>query len=354
MTRTLLSADSPAIHTDVDEGARGGQVRRIVICEDSRTYASALTRALEHDGAHSVVGVFSSAEETLDALPSLQPDLVTVDLELPGISGLVAIERIMRTGPVPILVLSAHLGEPGKTPGAALAAGALDALSKSRLDLRDPAGVDASALRRRADLLGGARLHRPPAARRRSIRMVGICASTGGPQALSELLRALPATFPAPILVVQHISAGFVDGLARLLDQTVPLPVRVARDGEHPVRGISIAPDGAHLMLGIRGRLTLDRSTSSAGHRPSGDVLFSSMAAQLGAESAAVVLTGMGRDGADGLGAVQEAGGLTIAQDEATSAIFGMPKAAIAHGAEFVLPLAGIGPRLIEATEERS
>ena len=165
MTRTLLSADSPAIHTDVDEGARGGQVRRIVICEDSRTYASALTRALEHDGAHSVVGVFSSAEETLDALPSLQPDLVTVDLELPGISGLVAIERIMRTGPVPILVLSAHLGEPGKTPGAALAAGALDALPKSRLDLRDPAGVDASALRRRADLLGGARLHRPPAAR---------------------------------------------------------------------------------------------------------------------------------------------------------------------------------------------
>src|SRR2546430_817875 len=99
MTRTLLSADSPAIHTDVDEGARGGQVRRIVICEDSRTYASALTRALEHEGAHSVVGVFSSAEETLDALPSLQPDLVTVDLELPGISGLVAIERIMRTGP---------------------------------------------------------------------------------------------------------------------------------------------------------------------------------------------------------------------------------------------------------------
>ena|SRR5581483_4218818 len=349
--RTLPSADSPAIQTGAVEGDRGDGMRRIVICEDSRTYARALTRALEYDGAHSVVGVFPSAEETLDALPSLQPDLVTVDLELPGISGLAAIQQIMRDRPIPILVLSAHLDDPGATFGAALAAGALDALPKSRLDLRDPAGADAAALRRRATLLAGARLQRATAPRRRSIRMVGICASTGGPQALSELFRALPATFPVPILVVQHISDGFVDGLARLLDQTVPLPVRVARDGDHPLRGISLAPDGAHLLLGPRGRLTLDRSASAAGHRPSGDVLLSSMAAQLGGDSAAVVLTGMGRDGADGLGAVRDAGGLTIAQDEATCAIFGMPKAAIACGAELVLPLADIGSRLVEATE---
>lgn len=344
---TPSSSRSPTFHTGAGNSGVDVPVKRIVICEDSRTYAWALRRALEHDGANSVVGVFTTAEETLDALPSLRPDLVTMDLELPGISGIEAIGHVMRTGPVPILVLSARLDE-RSGPRAALAAGALDALPKSRLDLSDPSGADASALRRRASLLAEARLPRPEHVRSTRFGLVGICASTGGPQALSTLLRALPTTFPMPVLVVQHITAGFVDGLAQLLDQGAPLPVRVARDGLRPERGITLAPDGADLVVTAAGRLALDRRRQPGPHRPAGDVLLASIAEHSGADAAAVVLTGMGKDGAAGARAVRDAGGLTIAQDEATSAIFGMPRAAIESGAELVLPLSAIAPRLVE------
>lgn len=332
--------------------------RRIVICEDSRTYAAALRRAFEHEGVHEVVGVFKDAEGAIAALPELRPDLVTMDLELPGMSGLQAVEQIMYVQPVPILVLSGHLGAEETRPAAALAAGALDALPKERLDLRDPAGPDAQSLRRRASVLSRAHVIRHPRSRltprlpRRSTRpgsglVVGVCASTGGPQALSILLGALPASFPFPVVVVQHIVAGFVTGLAHLLDQTSSLPVRLATHGTQPTSGVYIAPEEAHLRLGADGRFVLDRSPAVAGHRPSGDVLLESMASRLGDRAVGVVLTGMGRDGASGIRAIRQAGGLTIAQDEASSVIFGMPKAAIESGAELVLGLDQIAPRLV-------
>ncbi len=335
---------------------------RIVICEDSRTYAAALRRAFEHDGAHQVVGVFGSAEATIGALPDLRPDLVTMDLELPGMSGLEAVEQIMSSQPVPILILSAHLGPDETRPGAALAAGALDALPKARLDLRDPAGVDAAALRRRASVLSSAHvIHHPRSrlarssaartARDRQTQVIGVCASTGGPQALSVVLGALPSTFPCPILIVQHIVAGFVAGLARLLDQTSSLPVQLATHGMRPVHGVYIAPDEVHLRLGADGRLALDRANAVRGHRPSGDVLLESMAAALAGRATGVVLTGMGRDGADGIRAIREAGGVTIAQDEASSAIFGMPRAAAESGAKLVLDLDAIAPQLVRLAE---
>ena len=336
--------------------------QRIVICEDSRTYAAALRRAFEHEGAHDVVGVFATAEETIDALAELHPNLVTMDLELPGMSGLEAVERIMCAQPVPILVLSAHLGADETRPGAALAAGALDALPKARLDLRDPAGTDAAALRRRASVLSSAHVIRHPRSRLAhssahraghggETEIVGVCASTGGPQALSVVLGALPSSFPYPILVVQHIVAGFIAGLARLLDQTSSLPVQLAAHGMRPVHGVYIAPDEMHLRLGADGRLALDRAAAIRGHRPSGDVLFESMAAALGDRATGVVLTGMGRDGADGIRAICDAGGLTIAQDEASSAIFGMPRAAAENGAKLVLGLEAIAPHLVRLAE---
>jgi chemotaxis response regulator CheB len=333
--------------------------RRIVICEDSSTYAAALRRAFEHAGTHDVVGVFASAEQTIEALPELRPDLVTMDLELPGMSGLRAVEEIMSTQPVPILVLSGHLGVDETRPGAALAAGALDALPKSRLDLRDPTGPDAQALRRRASVLSNAHVIHHPRSRlvqrpdhraggSRAACVVGVCASTGGPQALSVLLGALPPSFPYPVLVVQHIVAGFVDGLARLLDQTSSLPVRLAAHGMRPVHGVYLAPDDVHLRLGAGGRLALDRRPAVRGHRPSGDALLESMAEHLAGRATGIVLTGMGRDGATGIRAIRDAGGLTIAQDEATSAIFGMPRAAAENGAELVLGLDAIAPRLVQ------
>jgi two-component system chemotaxis response regulator CheB len=357
---------TPGSHLVLPEDAEDhldGRMTRIVVCEDSHTYAFALRRALEHGGTCSVVGVFPNAEQTLAALPALQPDLVTMDLELPGMSGLRAVEQIMSAQPVPILVLSAHLAESSNEPAAALAAGALDALPKSQLDLRDPAGSDAATLRRRAAVLGSARVIRHPRARlsgpasagiasRRPTRMIGIVASTGGPQALTVLLRSLPASFPIPIVVVQHIAAGFGPGLARLLDETIDLPVRLAANGVSPTSGVYLAAEGSHLRLGPGRRFVLDDEAPAGSHRPSGDILLTSMAHRLGADAIAIVLTGMGRDGANGVEAVHAAGGLTIAQDERSSIIFGMPKAAIESGAELVLDLEAIAPRLLRLATE--
>jgi chemotaxis response regulator CheB len=168
--------------------------------------------------------------------------------------------------------------------------------------------------------------------------VICVCASTGGPPALAAMLADLPATFPIPIIIVQHIAAGFVESFARWLDGEVPLPVRLAVAGARPAPGIWIAPERAHLALDRAGRFVRDERDDAGPHRPSGDVLLQSLATSAHRNGVAVVLTGMGRDGADGLGAVRAAGGLTIAQDEATSAVYGMPRAAAEQGAELILP----------------
>jgi two-component system chemotaxis response regulator CheB len=177
--------------------------------------------------------------------------------------------------------------------------------------------------------------------------VVGICSSTGGPQVLAGLLEALPAAYPIPLLIVQHISAGFTEGLAHWLGEAVPLPVGIATDGAPLKPGIWIAPDGAHLKLTVTGHLALDRQTLTGHHRPSADVLLASIAEAAGAGGVAVVLTGMGSDGALGAAAVRRAGGLAIAQDEASSAVYGMPRAAIEGGTDIVLPPNGIAARLL-------
>jgi two-component system chemotaxis response regulator CheB len=315
----------------------------------------ALKSALEHDGDISVVGVFTNAEDAIAALPQLQPELVTMDIELPGMSGLDAVEHIMSARPVPICVLASKIGGDTERAAAALAAGALEAVDKDQLDLRDPAGPAAVKFRRRVKVLSRARVIRHPrarlAGRRAGMRhaygasVIGVCASTGGPQILARLLEALPVDFPVPLLVVQHISAGFTDGLAIWLDRAVPLPVRVAEDGAPAEPGVWIAPEGAHLKFGASGQLVLDRDTAGI-HRPSGDVLFESIAASAGSSGVAVVLTGMGRDGAAGAATVKRRGGLAIAQDEESSAVYGMPKAAVEAGVNVVLSPDGIAERL--------
>jgi two-component system chemotaxis response regulator CheB len=332
-------------------------VRRVLICEDSKTYAACLTRLLERDPEIDVVAVCENAEQAIARLPVLKPDLVTMDLELPGMSGADAIEQIMSVLPVPILVLSGQVQHGSRTALAALAAGALDAMPKSDLDIGDLDGPVAQALRRRVKMMCGVKVIRHPRAllsdRRaappswvRTASVVGIAASTGGPPALASMLSDLPATFPIPILVVQHMSPGFLEGFARWLDTEVPIPVQMAVAGALPGQGVWVAPEGAHLVLTSAGRMTFDDVTIDGLHRPSGDMLLRSLAAHRGRGAVAVVLSGMGRDGAAGLGEVQRAGGLTIAQDEATSAVYGMPRAAAECGAELVLPLAEIAGRL--------
>ena len=336
------------------------EARRVLICEDSPTYAAGLARLLARDPEIEVVGICPTAEATLALLPKLErkPHLVTMDMELPGMSGAQAIELIMSSHPVPILVLAGGVARGSAQALASLGAGALEVLRKDALDFRDPGGTDARAFRQRVKLLSRVPvLHHPRGAlgrdrhtaggmgTPRSASVIGICASVGGPPALATVLAALPASFPIPILVVQHITQGFTQGFAHWLDDQVALPVRLAAPG-HVGPGIWVAPEGAHLALGVTGRLGLDDHSDPDPHRPSGDVLLRSVARNARADGVAVVLTGMGRDGAAGLGEVRHAGGLTIAQDEASSAVFGMPKAAAEQGAELVLAPAMIGSRL--------
>lgn len=330
---------------------------RVLICEDSQTYAAALQRLIEHNLELDVVGVSRSGEEAIAAVARLSPDLVTMDIELPGMPGLEAVERIMSAKPTPILVLSGCVDASSQTSAAALAAGALDALAKDSIDLRDPASPAAAAFRRRLTMMSTTRVIRHPRGRgrrtdtradvsTRPARAIGVCSSMGGPHALLELLGALPCTFSLPILIAQHISAGFAEGLARWLDSSVELPVRLVHGGEHPTDGVWLAPDDAQLELAANGTLALRPPMVGDRNIPSGDVLLQSLATVLGRDSASVVLTGMGRDGAVGTAAVRAAGGFTIAQDEATSAIYGMPRAAAEGGVDCVLPLTEIATEL--------
>jgi two-component system chemotaxis response regulator CheB len=334
---------------------------RVLVCEDSSTYAAALLRLLQQDKTIEVVSVCSTAEATIAALPGVAPDLVTMDIELPGMSGLEAVEQIMSTSPLPILVISSFAGRGSVKAAAALAAGALEAVAKDDLDLRDPTAEAAVAFRRRIQVLAGARVIKHPRAQLRqpglaaaipirsgAVAAIGIVASTGGPQALSTVLAGLPADFSVPLLVVQHIAVGFTAGLAVWLDGTVPLHVQLVVAGDPLGPGVWIAPDGAHLFVHSDGNLMLDRHTEAGPHRPSGDVLLRSLADRAGAGAVAVILSGMGTDGAEGVAAIRAAGGVTIAQDEESSAIYGMPRAAVEHGAELVLPITEIAPALLE------
>jgi two-component system, chemotaxis family, protein-glutamate methylesterase/glutaminase len=319
---------------------------RVLICEDSRTYAVALRRVLVHGGEIDVVGVCATAEEAIAALPRLEPTLLTMDINLPGMSGLEAVERIMGVRPLPILVLGSDVRPGSELAAAALAAGAIEASAKGDFDL-DPASAAAATVRERVKLLSHAhvirhprgrlngRSRRPSAAHPASV--IAVCASTGGPQVLARMLAALPAEFPIPVLVVQHIAEGFTDGLAGWLDRVVPMSVRVAEARRAAGAGVWIAPEGAHVKLEPSGLLALDRRTNAGVHRPSGNILFESVAAAAGRRSVAIVLSGMGNDGAAGAAAVKRCGGLAIAQDEESCAVYGMPKAAVAGGVDLVL-----------------
>ena len=336
--------------------------RRVLVCENSRVYAAGLSRMLEYDGDITVAAVCGTAREVIAALPRVKPDLVTMDLELPGMDAMTAIEEIMSSRPLPILVLSSHVGAGREEAAAALAVGALDAIAKNDLHLGDPAGRAGVAFRRRVRVLSRAHVIRHLRAglklglgRRGLVRrasVIGICASTGGPQVLARLLEALPAGYPIPIMIVQHIGTGFTGALVRWLDMSVQLPVALASGGRPACPGAWIAPDGAHLKLTAAGMLSLDRRTLAGRHRPSGDVLFESIAAAAGRAGVAIVLSGIGSDGAAGAAAVRGRGGLAIAQDKESSAVYGMPKAAIDRGVDVVLSPAEIANYLLGLSHE--
>jgi two-component system chemotaxis response regulator CheB len=335
-----------------------GPTRRIAVCESSQDSSAALRKYLERDAELEIVGSFETAEELLAALEELNPDLITMDLDLPRMQGLTAIETIMRDRPTPILVIGAHIDKHSQRATEALAAGALDAIQKERITRGDPDDVWAIALRSRVKRLASLRLKasllpepaeqtgRRPTLVRRPASVVAIGASTGGPPALLAVLRELPADYPLPVLVVQHIGSGFSESLVSWLQRNASIPVGLAEEGALAKPGVWFAPDDAHLLLDPSMEITFDRETREGAHRPSVDALFTSVAEAAGEEAIGVVLTGMGRDGAQGVTALREAGGYVIAQDEQTAAVFGMPRAAAEAGADLVLPLGEIGQTL--------
>lgn len=335
---------------------------RVLVVEDSLTIRRWLVELVSGAPGFSVVGEAGDGRSAIALCEALRPDVISMDMILPQVTGVAATEHIMAYCPTPILVVSSSInrGELFQTYDA-LAAGAVDVLEKPRADGTD----EAWALRYLSHLRlvskirvithPRARLPRPPSPAtavtvRAPRRLVAIGASTGGPSAVLTVLRSLGAGFPLPILLVIHISEPFGLALADWLDAQTPFRVRYAIDGEAvPAPGtatVCMAPPGRHLVIeGGRLRLTGDPERWSC--RPSVDVLFESIAATDASGVIACLLTGMGKDGARGLLELRRRNALTIAQDEATSVVFGMPGEAVRLGAAtHVLPLGDIGPHL--------
>lgn len=336
---------------------------RVLLVDDSPIALHILQRLLARSAGIQVVGTAANGREALDLLPALNPDVICTDLHMPVMDGLEFTRAVMNKYPRPILVLSISV-EPGSSNVfRLLEAGAVDFYPKPRGIIEADHEKLARELASKIRVLAGVHVFRraeaatgdtqlaagPSLQARAAVRIVAIGASTGGPQAMREILACLPQGFPVPVLCVQHIGEGFLSEMVAWLAEVSPLPVRVAAQGEVPQAGVAyFAPGDTHLELDEGGRFALTATPPCAGHRPSVTVTLRAVARRYGAGAVGVVLTGMGRDGAEGLAEIAAAGGITIAQDEASSVVYGMPREAAALGAaQQVLPLRQIGPALV-------
>jgi two-component system chemotaxis response regulator CheB len=348
----------------------------VVVVDDSAVQRRFVRAAVEADPGFTVVGEARNGKEAVALVARLRPAAVLMDLDLPVMSGIEAIERIMAASPTPILVYSAHVGGVESANALeALAAGAVDVLAKPTPDDRGTLEEYAEQIRRRLRVAARIRVITHPRGRLRSdstplssrlsltapsglaevevrqgVKLVAIGASTGGPQALHTLLKQLPRDLEQAVLVVQHMAEGFIPGLAAWLDELVPLPVVVGGSGKRLVPGtVTIAPSGGNLLVqDDRLRVLCVAPDPGQFHVPGIDQCFSSVADALGPDAVGVLLTGMGRDGAAGLKAMRSRGAATLGQDEATSTVYGMPQAAFALDAvERQLPITDIAPAVL-------
>lgn len=327
---------------------------KIILADDSFLVRAVLRDALGCVNDITVIGEATNGAEAVAMAQNLRPDLIIMDILMPVMDGLEATEAIMARCPTPILILSATLDEKDvRLAFTAIKKGALDVMGK-------PSGVNQEnrefieRLVEKIRLLARIRvIHHPNRIRslrpppvpkpdgKRSILAIG--ASTGGPKAVMSIVKALPADFSASVFIVQHISSGFARGFAQWLNLESSMPVRLAETGPLPRGGeVLVAPNDRHMTLD-GDRLLLTDSPPVNSCKPSIDVFFSSLATEKGSQSVGVLLTGMGRDGAQGLAMLHEKGSATIVQDEKSCVVFGMPKAAISlNAADEILPLAEI------------
>lgn len=333
---------------------------RVLLVDDSPIALHILQRLLTDSPDIQVVGTAANGSEALDLLSALNPDVICTDLHMPVMDGLELTRTVMNKHPRPILVVSVSV-EPG-SPNVfrLLEAGAVDVYSKPRAILDADHDKLSRELASKIRILAGVHVFRRagaamqaspplPLLPRIPVRVVVIGASTGGPQALRDIISRLPVGFPAPVVCVQHIGEGFLSEMVAWLAEASPLPVRKAVPGETPQAGVVyFAPEDGHLELDDGGRFNFSQAPPCNGHRPSISVTLRAAARHFGAAAVGVLLTGMGRDGADGMVDIAAAGGFTIAQDEGSSVVYGMPREAVAlGGVRQVLALEQIAPALV-------
>src|SRR5580704_10550223 len=322
---------------------------RVLVVDDSALMRKLIPQILATDSSIQVVGTAMDGNFGLKKIEDLKPQVVTLDLEMPAMGGLDMLKEIMRRHRLPVIVVSSHSTQGASITLQALSLGAFDFVAK-------PHDVSARMPQIAAELIAkikaaaqsrGVRVRPVPDIFPRSTklaldpkrlptRLVAIGVSTGGPQALQHVLSQLPGDFPATIVVVQHMPEGFTEMFARRLDESCSIGVKEAQSGDLLLAGrVLICPGSRHIKvkrLPLGDIVVLSDDPRVNGHRPSVDVLFKSLAEEFGAKGVAVIMTGMGEDGAQSLGLVKAAGGMTIAQSEDSCVVYGMPKAAIERG----------------------
>ncbi len=336
----------------------------VLLVDDSLISVTILKRILGMDPAIEVVGTARNGEEALRLIPQLDPKVVCTDLHMPVMDGLRLTQEIMARYPRPILVVSVSVERNSGNVFHLLEAGALDVFQKPRSGAEDEYIHTARELIGKIRVLSGVHVfkrakrlqHAPPGhfpqMNGKMQRIVAIGASTGGPQALYTILSRVPADYRYPIVCVQHISEGFLGGMIEWLRGACALNIKIALEGE-PVRPgyVYFPAEGVHLEITEQGRFHYSNEFSEEGHTPSISVMFRSLAGYCGGMAVGVLLTGMGSDGAAGMRSIADAGGLTIAQDEMTSVVYGMPKKAIEmKAAGKVLPLEEIAETIAQGT----
>ncbi|HEX4039162.1 MAG TPA: chemotaxis response regulator protein-glutamate methylesterase [Acidobacteriaceae bacterium] len=339
---------------------------KVLIVDDSALMRQLLAKILSSDDRIEVIGAAADPFVARDKVKALNPDVLTLDIEMPRMDGLTFLEKLMRAHPLPVVMISSLTDKGADTTLRALSLGAVDYVSKPKLDVRDGTIEQAEGIIAKVKAAAQARIrrNREPAADTTpeptsrpfqfsaTHKVVAIGASTGGTEALKEVLAPLPADFPG-IVMVQHMPEAFTGAFAKRLDSLCRIHVEEARDGDRILPGSALLAPGGHQMAIVRRgaeyAVRVYRGERVNRHLPSVDVLFNSCAQQLGKNAFGVLLTGMGADGAQGLLKMKQALAHTIAQDEATSVVFGMPKEAIRlGGVDEVLPLDRIGPSLVE------